>query len=371
MARIFYSMSGEGRGHAARVRSLVEHLRGEHDVTLLAPHDAYDFLAPIYRDTEVEVSRIPGLRFAYRGDRLDNLATAKGALEYVRELPSLVRGIADRLRAERADLVLTDFEPALPRAARRVGLPYVSIDHQHFLTDTDLSSLPLGLRLWARCIAPLVGCYCRGQAATVVSSFYAARPRPSSRDAHHVGVLLRPELRQMTPTREGHVTAYLRRKVPEHVLEVLAGCHREVHLYGLGERARRGAIHFRPVSDRGFLADLASCDAVVSTAGNQLVGEALSLEKPVLAFPEPGNREQEINAHFLDASGAGRAVSVESLGPRVLRGFLDELDAFRARARSRSWDGTGRTLAVLAPFLRGRYAGKAERDALQPALELG
>ena len=30
------------------------------------------------------------------------------------------------------DLVITDFEPLLPRAARLEGVPYISIDHQHF-----------------------------------------------------------------------------------------------------------------------------------------------------------------------------------------------------------------------------------------------
>ena len=45
--------------------------------------------------------------------------------------------------------------------------------------------------------------------------------------------------------------------------------------------------------------------AVVSTAGNQLVGEALYLGKPVLVMPERVNFEQAINAHYLEQSGAG------------------------------------------------------------------
>ncbi|MGE3779673.1 MAG: glycosyltransferase family protein, partial [Pirellulaceae bacterium] len=49
MARIVCSLSGEGRGHATRIAALVEHLRREHDIVLLASHVAYDLLAPICR----------------------------------------------------------------------------------------------------------------------------------------------------------------------------------------------------------------------------------------------------------------------------------------------------------------------------------
>jgi hypothetical protein len=65
MAHIVFSLSGEGRGHATRVRAVVEHLREQHRLTLRAPADAFDFLAPLYATSEVCVRAIPGLRFHY------------------------------------------------------------------------------------------------------------------------------------------------------------------------------------------------------------------------------------------------------------------------------------------------------------------
>lgn len=41
MARVFVSLAGEGRGHATRVRALVEMLRGRHEVVLFASHVAH------------------------------------------------------------------------------------------------------------------------------------------------------------------------------------------------------------------------------------------------------------------------------------------------------------------------------------------
>lgn len=80
---------------------------------------------------------------------------------------------------------------------------------------------------------------------------------------------------------------------------------REVRMYGLGAQPRRGNLVFRDIDEHRFLEDLATCDAMISTAGNQLVGEALYLAKPVLVLPEARNFEQYINAHFLARSGAG------------------------------------------------------------------
>lgn len=365
VARIFYSMAGEGRGHAARVRAVTEHLRRSHEVSLFCPGDAHDFLAPLYAGSEVRVERIPGLRFAYRGDSVDYARTAARACGYVAGLGRLVRRLTSRMRRERPDLVVTDFEPALPRAARRAGVPFVSLSHQHFLVANDLRELPLRARLWARMAGLVVGAYHRGQRATVVSSFYAPPLRPGCRATFQVGVMLRPELRDARPVDGEHLLAYVRRSLPSRVLDVLAACGREVRVYGLGAGPPRGGLRFAEVDERGFLADLASCGAVVSTAGNQLVGEALALRKPVLAIPEPGNVEQRINGHFLARSGAGRALEASRLDAAALDAFLGELPSLRAAAARGSWDGTDRALAILGAHLSqadGRGAARSRTD---------
>ena len=63
MATIVYSLAGEGRGHATRVRTIVELLRAEHRFVIFAPGDAYDMLAPLYAGSDVGVIRLPGLHF--------------------------------------------------------------------------------------------------------------------------------------------------------------------------------------------------------------------------------------------------------------------------------------------------------------------
>jgi len=100
------------------------------------------------------------------------------------------------------------------------------------------------------------------------------------------------------------------------VLDSLRSWGRTVHVYGHGALGRSGNLEFFDIEPVRFVEDLARARALISSAGNQVVGEALALQKPVLAYPQPGNWEQQINAHFLQQSGMGRARSRRANGRR-------------------------------------------------------
>lgn len=351
MARVFYSMAGEGRGHATRVETVVEALRHEHKITLFAPGDAFALLAPRYANTPVTVEEIPCPRFDYHGPRLDFPRTARNALGYLRRLPALVDHLGRRIQRDKPDLVITDFEPALPRAARRQGVPFISLDHQHFLVICDLSTLPGHLRAWAWRMGWIVRSFVHGQTATIVSSFFAPPLKTGQGPVKQVGVLLRPEVLAARPRAGDGLVAYFRRFAPANVLDALRRAGRRTRIYGLGERAPDGNLEFAPLAGRRFLDDLADCSALVSTAGNQLLGEALFLGKPVLALPEPNNPEQYINGHFLKESGGGEWAEMARFGPERLDQFLGNVDHYRARIDRASVVGNEPALAMIQEFL--------------------
>lgn len=377
MARICYGVAGEGRGHATRVRTMVELLRKKHAVTIFAPHDAHDLLHAAYHGTEVEVVRIPGLRHGYgRGGRLSHACTAVAALPFLLRLGATLGWITEAVAARRPDLVITDFEPLLPRAARRLGVPFISLDHQRFLVDCDLSCLPPRLDRAARFMSHFVRAFYSGQELSVISSFFALPVKVSAHPVLQVGVLLRPELERASVSDEEHLVAYLRRGAPPRLLEVLAASGRDVRVYGAGSRQSQRSLQFRPISEAGFIADLASAAALVTTAGNQVVGEAVALGKPVLALPETGNMEQEINAHFVVASGAGRAVPFDRLDAACLSSFLAQLPELRAGLSRLPGKGNEAALAAVERHLPGqrrihRGGAVARRLLPQPVAAVG
>ncbi|MCB9762959.1 MAG: teichoic acid biosynthesis protein [Alphaproteobacteria bacterium] len=331
MAHICYAIQGEGRGHATRGRAIVELLRDRgHRVTLFTSGQALELLRASYTDTEVEVHAIPGVAWAYRADRsVDYARTFSGAVPFMARLDKLSASLGRTLEHLAPDLLVTDFEPAMPRAACRIGLPFMSVDHQHVLTAADLSALPVQLRAWVAFLRPFVGMWHGGEVEQVVSSFFWPGPRRGQERVVPIGVLLRPEVLDTRPEVHDHLLVYVRRHAPQSLLDALRGTGLPIRIYGLGERRDEGRVQFCPVSIDGFLEDLATCRGLVCTAGNQLIGEALHLRKPVFAMPEGGNHEQMINAWFIARSPWGMTAPIDRVDSLALRRFVRDLEALR------------------------------------------
>ncbi|MEM8710101.1 MAG: glycosyltransferase family protein [Planctomycetota bacterium] len=382
MVNIHISLAGEGRGHAARARTLIDHLRQRHRVVVHTFGDAYAFLKPLYEGTRrfrsltgrsrgperppyaVSVREIPGLRFAYgKSGKLDYVRTAARGLGLLGPLLRSTAQLKQTLIQEGADLVITDFEPTLPRAARRVGVPVVALDHQSAFSHGDFWSLPQHLARHARAIGQFVRLYTPAPDLQISSSFYEPKARRPllgpAQDVHFVGVLLRDAVRRALPVRGQYLLAYLRAGTSQSTIEALRKSPCEVRLYGIADVQSGGAIVSKAVSESGFVKDLAGCRAVVTTAGNQLLGEAIHLGKPVLAMPEPGNKEQEINGWFLERSGAGRTVPCHHFNADSLRSFLASERQYVHAGLRLDVDGTAQALELIESLIQTSVGGRS------------
>lgn len=337
MATIFYSMCGEGRGHAARVQTVVEMLQPSHRFVLLAARDAYEALYDRYEGHPcVSVRRLPGLFFAYNNNKVDYVRSLIGAGPYLWKLNGFVDYVAQMIRREQPDLAITDFEPILPRAAKKCNVPCISMDHQHFLSSSNFDSLPWRFRWrgwFLRCSIPL---FYPKQANEAVSSFYHLPARKGTEAIARFGVLLRSTILEAKKTiheTHDHLVVYIRRHAPESFWETLKRSGHKAIVYGLGARPNLadGRIQFREISDQQFVADLATCTGLITTAGNQLVGEAFFLKKPVLAIPEPGNFEQQLNGWLVGKSGGGWSIDFPQFTLHLLHQFLLAVPLMRSQ----------------------------------------
>lgn len=372
MARIAVSLCGEGRGHATRICTLIEQLVPWHEILVYTSGDATALLRSRFPegDGPVRIAEIPGIVFQYSGGRLDVMRSVAVGLDYqARTLGPLVDRLMNELEEFGADLAVTDFEPALPRAAKRLSLPFVSVDHQHFLLAYDLSSLPVSLRCQAWLMSNAVWMYVSDAADTVISAFFRPPLKRGWEHAVQVGPLLRREITKAKPEDHGFILSYLRRHTPFDVIATLADCGMPVKVYGLGHRERVGNISFHAIDETMFVEDLARCRALVSAAGNQLIGEALHLGKPMLVLPERAHAEQMMNSHFLAGMRAGAFCPLETVSPAVVRGFLDGLDEFAPAldaVRGRM-DGTPDVVRVIEHRLQCPVSEPARPGESQPA----
>jgi uncharacterized protein (TIGR00661 family) len=357
--RILYGVFGYGRGHATRALSLLPDLRRKHDVLILAGGDAYDAIAPSH-----PVVRISTLRYEYGTDGKRSLSKTFG--ENLRHVADVAfrgagfRAVASLARDFRPDVAICDAEPWTHATAARLGVPRISFDHFGILAYCPP---PMPWTDRARSLRD-VSAY-RALMGTpdrvIVSSFYDGGARDPR--VRFVGPLLRPEVLRRRATAGEHLLVYLNHgahQLTPRVEEALRTIRLPVIVYGTPRRGVDGNLSFRAPSNEPFLDDLASCRAVFSTAGNQLVGEAIWLGKPMLVMPEH-TVEQRLNAAAVERLGIGRQVRHTTVAAPVIESFLAAEETFRASMRSAVRDGRAESLGAIEAFARELTAARRLR----------
>lgn len=341
--RIAYGVMGYGRGHAMRTSAVLPALMREHDITVFAGDDAYDALAPLFPTV-----RIPTLGYRYDDAGAHSLTrTVSQNFSLMRELlfggPGM-DALEREFRARGIQAVISDSEAYTHRMALRLRLPRISFDHVGIIAyckpHFPAHLLAHGLRDAAG-YRMLMGLPER----ILISSFY--RAEPGSDRVRIVGPMLRDEVRAAQPTTGEYVLAYFNKGEHQYrpaLDRALRGLDCPVIVYGTPYEGVRDNLEFRAPSRDGFIRDLAGCRAVVATAGNQLIGEAMHLGKPLLALPEDAF-EQQLNAHLIERMGIGARHSLRGVRSGDIEEFLSRNAAFR-REMPRHVLGDGRDEAA-------------------------
>lgn len=348
--RIVYAVHGYGRGHATRSLAVLAELRSRHEVLVLAGGDAYEAMA-----AEWPVVRIPTLGFAYgpATGRRSNWRTLRynvpAALDVWWHGPVSAM-VADAMRAFAPDVVISDAETWSHHAARRLGIPRIGFDHIGILLHCRPRIDP-GDQLEAALDTLVYRAFMGRPERVLVSSFYDAPPRSDS--VRVVPTLPRQTVRDAVSRDDGHLLVYLNKgqhQFDRRLRDVLLAVGIPVHVYGTGLRGQDGPLRFLPPGNRSFVDDLASCRAVLSTAGNQLVGEAMFLAKPLLVMPEHCV-EQRLNARAVERLGIGLRVDARALAPIHLQQLLQGHAQFVARMRTLRRDGLAEAVAAIERFI--------------------
>lgn len=297
MANILYGVNGEGAGHSTRAKEVLSHLvaRG-HNVHVASFDRGLRNLGERF-----DVTEIFGFRFAYVNNRVRYKRTiAKNLITVPRAARSLAR-LKQLIHELKIDLVITDFEPLTCHVGHKEGLPVISIDNQHCLTNAVVSYPKeyrrdaAAAKLVTRLMTPRADAY-------LVISFFSAPVR--KRNTFLFPPLLRREILDASPTEGEQVLVYVTSPAPA-LAAVLRTVRCRFVAYGFGRDGQEGNILYKKPSLDGFFADLVSARAIVANSGFSLVTEALHLGKPYLAVPVSHQFEQIFNAYWLEKSGYG------------------------------------------------------------------
>lgn len=363
--RIAYGVNGYGRGHAIRSLAILSELSARHEVLVLTGGDA----EPLLR--RWAIARVPLFGYGYRGARLSALRTLR---ENASLMTALALGGGALAEVERllagwgADVVVSDSEPLVLRAAARLGIPRIGLDH-------------VGIIAWCRPEAPPVEALQLGRDGlvyrllmgsperVVVSSFYRAPPRRP--DVTLVPPILRARVLRAQPRDAGHLLVYFNQPqlLTREVLAAVSGAGVPAIVYGAGPLGRRGDLLFKEIDEASFVEDLATARAVFATSGHQLASEALHLGKPMLLCPEE-SAEQRLNARELVRLGVARTLRRGELSAATLRGFLGALARYHPALARIPRDGNARALAVLEGHFRALAGGRGASPSPGRVVEL-
>jgi uncharacterized protein (TIGR00661 family) len=139
------------------------------------------------------------------------------------------------------------------------------------------------------------------------------------------------------------VLIYGRQSIGEQMARAAASVRKRFIVYGC-DGPPFDNLEYKPISYDEFAADMASCKAVICTAGQQLIGEAAYFGKPVLVVPIPCQHEQSINAHFARLDGLGDYCPADQLSSSRIERFLRQ--EFRKRPAINGLDQTIELLDV-------------------------
>jgi uncharacterized protein (TIGR00661 family) len=318
MAKIIYGVAGEGSGHSMRARVVLEHLKKNgHDVKVFSHDRGFSNLK-----SDFDVTEIFGLKFVYEKNKVRYVKTLFRNLGKIVPAKRSLDLVTKTIDEYKPDFIFTDFEPLSAIAAGMRKVPLLSIDNQHRITNFKLQ-MPVGYTkdVWAakaviKLIAPNAKAY-------IVTSFFESKKKTDN--TFTVSPVIRNEVYDLKPTKGKHVLVYVTSTF-DGLVKKLKKLDDEFIVYGMDKDGQEDNILFKKPSNEGFLQDLASCKAIIATAGFTLMSEALYLKKPYCAIPVVGQFEQIINAFYLQKLGYGKHCRRTTV--RRLRNFLANIEKY-------------------------------------------
>ena len=352
MARILYGVHGSGHGHAMRALTVARHYP-EHQFLFLGGGSGMNLLR-----REHPVFECPNLDTPVQSHRVATMALLRHNLPVWGRRRQWTEAVQRLIESFRPDAVLTDYEYFAPLACRNLGIPCLSLDHQHVITSS-FHPVPIGqLPSYFTTHCSIKFLFSHASEFIVVSFFRPERSLPAVRV---VAPLLRESILTREPSDAGHVVAYQGHPTNERFFSFLKATGRRVVVYGFNREGTEGNLEFRKHSENGFLEDIASCSYVMCGGGHTLISEALFLGKPVISFPITNAFEQYLNAFYLEKMGWGRNAAVRCSPSIFLKSFEARLDRYRDNIKRCGFLGNGELYGLLDHyFTHGRLPDMPE-----------
>ena len=322
---VFYCVCGEGMGHAIRTGVIVDRIKDKYDVHIFSSDRAYEYLNSKFDN----VYEIGGFNTVYINNKVNNLKTFADALK--RNPTNMKIGYENLYKKAiqlRPDVIVTDFEIYATMVAKLRGIPLISLDNIHMITQTkiDYPKKHFGEMLKAKSV---IKTYVHKPKIHILTSFFYPRIKPR-KNAVIYPPIIREDILKLEPKEGNHIIVYQTSKESVKLVRRLRAIKDEQFIvYGFNKNETDGNLTYKKFNEDEFYDDLASSKAVICNGGFTFISEAIHLKKPIYSVPAIGNFEQTLNGFYVQKLGYGEYH--ENLSAKKVENFLKRLPKYQKR----------------------------------------
>lgn len=340
--KILYGVCGEGMGHAIRSGVILKHLSKKNDITIFAHGRAYQYLSEKFDN----VHQIEGFNTIYESNQVNSAKTfLYGIKDLPQDLMNNLTAMYDLAKKFGPQIIISDFEFYSNLLSKILRVPLISLDHTHVVTHCE-TKIPIKYLKDKLKAEGVVRSFIQLPSIYLITSFFYP-PLTNPGRVKIFPPILRNNIFKLKPKDGEHILVYQTSNSYLELIELLKEFKEyKFIIYGFHKNEVDGNLQFRNFNESEFFDDLASCRAVITNGGFNLISEAIYLNKPIFSIPVKKQYEQILNAIHLERLEYGEFH--EELDKKSFKKFLLKLDVYKENIKSTfKHDGNYAILKVL------------------------
>lgn len=321
---VFYTICGEGMGHAIRSKVIIDAIKDRYDVYIFSSDRAYKYLSEKFPN----VYEIGGFNTVYSDNEVSDKKTFYKALkDNPRNIKDGYEILYKKARELKPNVIVTDFEIYGSMVSNLLKIPLISLDNIHMITQAKIDYPPKHEASMLKAKTVIKG-YVVKPKIHILTSFFYPKIKPKKRAVIYPPVL-RDEILRLNPTTEDHIVVYQTSSENIRLVNQLKKLDENFIVYGFNKNKIEDNLEFRAFSEEQLFKDLSTSKAVIANGGFTFISESLYLKKPTFSIPAIGNFEQLLNGFYVEKLGFGQYSERFNLGK--IKNFLDLLPKYQER----------------------------------------
>jgi len=330
--RIFYSICGEGMGHAIRSSVILKYLCEKYDVYIFSSDRAYKFLSEKFDN----VYEIGGFNTVYENNKVRTKKTLFKALKTnPTNLKEGYQILYKQCRIIKPNIIISDFENYSSILSKIMNIPLISLDNIHMITQGDYDYPPNHKADMLTAKAVTKSYILRPKKYLITSFFFPPLKHPEKTEIYPP--ILREDILKLKEENEDHILVYQTSSSSRNLIEGLKEIDEQFVVYGFNEDKIDENLTFRLFNEDRIYEDMRTAKAIITNGGFTMITEAIYLKKPICSIPAHKNFEQILNGFYVKKLGFGEMY--DELNITNLKQFLDNLPKYRENLKKvKKWN---------------------------------